>query len=328
MSLDKVAIVHNKLSENPTIDEIDVMSQVNVIQKALIELGYETEILPFSFEINSFISNLKKINPKFIFNLVESIENDGQLICIAPAIFDSLKIPYAGCTKEAIFLTSNKVITKKIMASYGIKTAEWVTIDDDEDNVFIEGARYIIKAVWEDASICLEEDSVVSPTSIEDLRRLIKERNIKHNIEFFAERYIHGRDLSTPVLAGKPLSTREVVFVGYTGDRVKVVGYKAKWEEETEEFKTSEMTFNFAPEDRELLDRVGILAKKCWDKFNLNGYARVDFRVDDNGDIYVLEINANSCLSPDSAFYDAIEIAGMTFTDAVKLIVEDMKYIY
>jgi D-alanine-D-alanine ligase len=323
-----VAIIHNKISDNPTIDEVDVLSQVKVVNNALQELGYKTEVLHFSLNIEETIKNIKEIKPDFIFNLVESIENDGQLICIAPAIFDYLKIPYTGCTKEAMFLTSNKVITKKIMASNGIKTPEWVTTDDEDDNVFIEEERYIIKAIWEDASICLEEDSVVSPASKEELIKLIKERNEKNNIEFFAERYIHGRDLSTPVLAGTPLSTREVRFVGYEGDRVKVVGYKAKWEEETEEFKTSIMAFDFEDHDREMLDEVSKLAALCWKKFNLKGYARIDFRVDEAGVIYVLEINANSCLSPDSAFYDAICIDGMTFNDAIKNIINDIKYIY
>lgn len=323
----KVSILFNKLTENPTIDELDVIEQVETIEKALKELGYESIRIPFSFNIDAVVSELKRIAPIFAVNLVEAIDNDGQLICFGPSILDYLKIPYTGCTKEAIFITSNKVLTKKIMAAQGVKTPEWVTLEPDSDNTFIDGERYILKAIWEDASICLEADSVVKPESIEHLRELIQNQNNRYKKEFFAERYIHGRDLSTSVLAGKSLSTREFIF-SEAEDEVRVVGYKAKWDEDSEEFKNSDVTSEFAPEDKDLVAKTLVLSEDLWKKLNLNGYARVDFRVDDNREIYVLEVNANPCISPDTAFVRALDASGITFTQAMKQIIDDMKIIY
>src|ERR1035437_9303146 len=117
---EKVVILHNKISDNPTKDELDVLDQVKVINGALDKLGYSVETVPFSFELIETMEKLKKINPKFVFNLFEGLENDGQLICLASTILDHLKIPYTGCTKEAMFITSNKVLTKKFMAANGI----------------------------------------------------------------------------------------------------------------------------------------------------------------------------------------------------------------
>lgn len=323
-----IVILHNKISENPTIDELDVLDQVKVVNNALIKLGYKTTTLDFSFDLNKVIRDIKAEKPKFVFNLVEGIDNDGQLITIAPAILDYLKIPYTGCTKESTFLTCNKVITKKMLAKSNIPTAEWVTVNDDKDNIFIKGEKYIIKAVWEDASIGLEEDSVVSVNSKEELVELIKKQNDKFKIEFFAERYLHGRDFSVPILAGKLLPTREMQFLDYPEDKVKVLGYKSKWEKDTEEYDKTEITFEFSDDDKELLEKIAQLAKKCWDEFSLNGYARIDFRTDENLNVYVLEINPNPCIAEDTAFALALEEAGIDYADAIKAIIDDMRVIY
>ena len=324
----KAVILYNKISDNPTIDELDVLEQMKMVKSSLLELGYNIEELPFSFDINESISKLRELKPDFVFNLVESINNDGQLICIAPSVLDHLKIPYTGCTKEATFLTSNKVITKKILSLHNIPTPEWVTVKNEDDNTFIKGERYIIKAVWEDASICLEDNSVVLPESVEHLIQLIKNQNNKHNIEFFAERYIHGRDFSTPLLAGKLLPSREMLFLNHSEEKVKVFGYKAKWEKDTDEYDNTEITFDFNENDKAMIDKIEKLSLECWKIFNLNGYARVDFRSDEAGNPYVLEINPNPCIAAETLFHEALLLANIDYTIAIKSIIEDINYIY
>lgn len=325
---DKVVVLHNKISENPTTDELDVLDQVKDVNEALIQLGYETAIVPFSFDLNEAISQIKAHNPKFVFNLVEGIDNDGQLITIAPSILDYLKIPYTGCTKESMFMTSNKVLTKKIMQSNGIPTAEWVTSDNEKDNVFLDGQRYIVKATWEDASIGLDEDAVVSPTSKEDLLNLIKAKNEKYKIEFFAERYIHGRDFTVSMVARKQMPVCEVTFFGYyDDDKVRVFDYNAKWVKDTPEYDNTDIEFEFEGLDS-VIAQMQKIAYDCWDIFNLKGYARVDFRVDEDGKPFVLEINPNPCISRGIMFDKMMQEGGVDYVDGIKAIIEDMKIIY
>ena len=80
-----------------------------------------------------------------------------------------------------------------------------------------------------------------------------------------------------------------------------------------------------AADDLELLDQLRDIALRCWDVFGLAGYARVDFRVDRGGNPYILEINANPCLSPDAGFAAAVARAGMGFDQAVARIVADAR---
>ncbi len=75
--------------------------------------------------------------------------------------------------------------------------------------------------------------------------------------------------------------------------------------------------FDFPPHDSPLLKRIGELAAACWDLFRVRGYTRVDFRVDPDGRPWILEVNANPCLSPDAGFAAALERAGISYDEAV-----------
>lgn len=327
---DKVVVLHNKISETPTTDELDVLEQVRDVNDALVQLGYETSIVEFSFDINDAIAKLKAINPKFVFNLVEGIDNDGQLISVAPTVLDYLKIPYAGCSKECMFITSNKVLTKKFLKSNSIPTAEWVTSEDEKDNEFVEGERYIVKALWEDASIGLDEDAVVSPKSKDDLLNIIRAKNNKYKIEFFAERYIHGRDFTISMLVGKQMPVCEIIFFGHYDKegQVKVFDYNAKWVKDTPEYDNTDIEFDFEGISQGTIAQMQKIAAECWDIFNLRGWARVDFRVDEQGNPFVLEINPNPCITRKIMFDNNLKQGGVDYVDAIQEIVNDIKNIY
>lgn len=325
----KVVVLHNKISDNPTKDELDVLDQVRDVNEALIQLGYKTVIVPFSFNLIEVINKIEEEKPDFVFNLVEGIDNDGQLITIAPAILDYLKIPYTGCTKESMFVTSNKVLTKKALKMNNIPTAEWVTSDNAKDNIFLDGERYIIKAVWEDASIGLDEDAVVSPTSKNNLLEMIKAKNEKYKIEFFAERYIHGRDFTISMLARDQMPVCEIVFMDYYADnKVRVFNYNAKWIKDTPEYDNTDIDFDFKEIPQSTIDEMQKIAYESWDIFHLNGYARVDFRVDEAGKPFVLEVNPNPCISRGIMFDKTLQEGQVNYTDAIKKIISDMKIIY
>lgn len=323
----KAVILHNKISENPTTEELDVLDQVKDVDETLIELGYETAIVPFSFNLEEAIHKIKSENPDFVFNLVESIENDGQLISFAPAILDHLKIPYVGCSKEAFFITSNKVLTKKFLKANNIPTAEWVTSENEADNIFLDNERYIVKAIWEDASIGLDEDAVVLPKSKDDLLNIIKNKNSKYKIDFFAERYIHGRDFTISLLPGKQSPVCEIIFFGHYDKegQVKVFDYNAKWIKDTPEYDNTDIDFEFQGIPEETISQMKKIADDCWKIFNLNGWARVDFRVDEQGKPFVLEINPNPCISKGIMFEKTFREGGINYQEVIREIINDIK---
>ena len=114
----------------------------------------------------------------------------------------------------------------------------------------------------------------------------------------------------------------EIDFSAFPPDKPRIVGHAAKWREDSFEFHHTPRRFDFPAEDEELLDRLRGLARSCWELFRLRGYARVDFRVDGDGQPWILEINTNPCLSPDAGFAAALERAGIAYDEAIRRIVQ------
>jgi len=187
--------------------------------------------------------------------------------------------------------------------------------------------NWIIKSLWEHASVGLESDSIVSKAPGNDFYRELSRRAPRLGGACFAEEYIHGREFNLSVLAGpagpQVLPPAEIIFEGYDTSRPLIVGYRAKWKEDSYEYNHTPRRFDFDSEDETLLAALKDLALQCWRVFGLGGYARVDFRVDNTGRPWILEINANPCISPDAGFAAAVNAAGIDFTQAVDRIIQD-----
>jgi D-alanine-D-alanine ligase len=141
-----------------------------------------------------------------------------------------------------------------------------------------------------------------------------------------AEVYIDGREFNLSLLAGEEgpevLPPAEIRFDAYPPGKIRVVGYRSKWEEGSFEFANTPRTFAFTGKDEPLLAHLKELALACWNLFDLAGYARVDFRVDHQGRPWILEVNTNPCLSPDAGFFAAARQAGLAFPQVIARIID------
>jgi D-alanine-D-alanine ligase len=91
-------------------------------------------------------------------NLTETLFGDGRLVHVAPAIFDHFGIPYTGCSSETIYITSHKILSKKLMIAYDIPTPGYVAFENVRNSdMAIPKKPYIIKSLWEHASYGLDE---------------------------------------------------------------------------------------------------------------------------------------------------------------------------
>jgi D-alanine-D-alanine ligase len=321
----KTVVLHGNVPESAGKDEQDVLIQAETICRSLSELGHLPVALPVSLDFKTVSDNLKIISPDFVFNIVESINGCGDLIHIAPAILDTLHLPYTGARTDAMYLTSNKVLAKKFLDAAGLPTPPLFTIDGNEKPV--SGCDYIVKAVWEHASVWMDDHSIIRVEDSRALRQAIRSQEMKLSMACFAEPFIEGREFNLSILAGKGgpevLPPAEIQFRNYPADKKKVVDYRSKWMEDSFEYHHTPRCFDFPEEDEALTRHLSELACRCWHLFNLRGYARIDFRVDDGGNAWILEVNTNPCLSPDGGFAAAVERAGMTFNEAIERIVHE-----
>ena len=133
---------------------------------------------------------------------LEGINGQGRLIHLSPALLDYLHSPYTGAPADAMYLTSNKLLAKSLLRDRGIPTPHWLADSALEEQDAFNGSAFIIKAVWEHASVGLDEDSIITPIDRKHLNREIAQRQHTWNREFFAERYIDGREFNLSLLAG------------------------------------------------------------------------------------------------------------------------------
>jgi len=303
------------------------MVQADLVAASLVELGFKTVRLLFSLDIKSFTENLRALAPVFLFNLVESVDGAGNLSHFAPFLLEHLKMKYSGCPAEAIYLTTNKLLAKKLLRLAGVNTPGWVSLNETVN--FKPGFQYIVKPVNEDASIGLEGDFLIKAEGPSDLREILAAKEKQTGKEFFAEEFIDGREFNLSILGqgGDPeiLPPAEIRFINYqeTG-RAKVVDYKAKWNEDSFEYQNTRRSFEFEKRDISALDEMKAIARICWGCFRLKGYARIDFRVDQNSKPWVLEVNANPCLTPGSGLMAAAEQADLNFTEVIRRIVKEI----
>jgi len=319
----KIMIMHGEVPADAPEDEKDVLVEVESVKEALLFLGHDVNICVVNFDMFAKPPSEWSFCPDLVFNLVESICGKGRYIHLTPSLLQYWGLPFTGAKMEAMFMTSNKIVAKQILQSKHIMTANWITAGFSHEERISCNFPYIVKSIWEHASIGLNDKSIYhDERKLKDQLDLL-ERNDPGN--WFAEKFIDGREFNISIIEknGTPhvLPISEIEFVDFAPDKPRIVGYRAKWDENSIEYKNTRRTFKTDPVDQELFEKLTDISLKCWNLFQLNGYARVDFRVNSKSLPYVLEVNANPCLSPDSGFIAACAKAGMRYPNVIEAIV-------
>ena len=316
-----VLILHDRVDDTARADERDALVQADLVAAVLGELGHTVVAAGVGLDLDEVARLIRRESPTVVFNLVESLAGHGQLAHVVPALLDSLGVPYTGNPTEAHFLTGGKVLAKQWLARHDVATPPWFTPDALTAGPRVPAGRYIIKSVWEHASLGLDDGALVDVTTAAELADALARRAPDLGGEAFAELYVDGREFNLALLAGADgpllLPPAEIDFVNYPPGKPRVVGYAAKWAEDSFEYRHTPRRFTFEGRDASLLVELARTARRCWDVCGLDGYARVDFRVDRAGRPWVLEVNTNPCLSPDAGFAAAAAEHGLSPADVV-----------
>ena len=317
----KVLILYNKLSKKPKDDEADVIEQVNLVTGALKKLNYEVDYLQLDLNLKSAILHIQKGNPYIIFNLVETIGNKGEFAFLATSVLNFVRIPYTGSPLIPMFHCSNKYLAKKELNSIGIKTPKGYTLD--ECHKLKPNKKYIIKPIWEEGSLELDEDCVFMGSDTGFIEG-IKKKSLQH---YFIEEFIEGREFNNSILYSpdgpEVLPLAEMTFVDYPDDKPKMMGYKSKWDDNSFEYTHTRRSFRLSKADEPLKNEMIAICKKCWIEMGFKGYVRIDFRVTKESVPLVIDINLNPCLSESGGFMAASKKRGLTFDKVISRVLED-----
>lgn len=321
----QIIVLTSSFAPRARADQSDNLAQVSMVVEILGQLGFEVSIISATLDLESLGKQLELLEPGLVFNLVEEIQGRGAYIHYPLGLLEEMNIPCTGNGHAAMVMTSSKLISKKIMLAHNVLTPQWLTLKDVQAGKSIKGPS-LIKSVWEHGSLGLTKKSVIRNFSqdkvLKQARRLMKE----FPGSWFVEKFIPGRELNVSILetdhGPQVLPVAEILFENRSDPFEEIVDYESKWEQESESALTSTRQFLSLHKESRIIRQVEDIALRCWEIFELSGYARVDFRVDSRNIPLVLEVNANPCLSSDAGFMAAALQSGLTSAETINTIIQ------
>jgi D-alanine-D-alanine ligase len=307
-------------------EEEDPANSTGAIAGALVEtlagLGWAAEHRKFDGDLNVLLADLRQHPPGFVFNLVESFLATDRLAFMATGIFETAGIAFAGSGSFGMMAGTDKIIAKRMLDRAGIATPSFA--EGPHWRGLEETRRYIVKAVAEHASLGLDGGAVVAGRAAVEARAAAYEA--QHKARVFAEEYIDGREFNVAMIemvdGPVVLPLAEMDFTGFPEDRPRIVDYAAKWKEDSAEYRFTNRRFIDEAAEAELAAKLKRTALEVWGLFDLGGWARVDFRIDDSGAPLVIDINVNPDVSHDAGLAAAAARAGISYRQLIELIVQ------
>lgn len=302
-------------NENIDLSERDFLNQIDNIKKILSKKYLSVDTLAVNSDIKSLIKKVNSYSPDVILNFVESVEGVSNLESYIAGFFDLLGIPYTGNNPISLGNCLIKSRTKQILDSYGIKTPRhfitklnWIPTPRE----LLLRYPMILKLAREDASIGISEFSVVS--NYESLKQRLQYLYSTYNQEVLIEEYIDGRELNVAILGDQLLPISEIRFDGLPEELPKIITYEAKWSPESIYYKHTTPRCP-APLEKKLKLKIEQMALAAYKALECRDYARVDIRLNNKNVPYVIEVNPNPDISPDSGFVRSAAAAGISYED-------------
>ncbi len=316
--MSRIVLLHNHLSEQPTYDQLEAFEGALIVASELKLLGHDVVMTPFSLNIPETIAAIRKADAQHIFNVVDDIAGDDSLHTIAPAVLESMGFHFTGASAGILTTTSDKLLTKKLLRMSGLPILGWVSMNEAVD--FTPGAAYIIKPVNHDASIGICEESVCVMDDLSSFRSHLKARREQTGWDYLGEPFIDGREFWVSLVnCGSKVEVfppAEIKFNGYNeGEAPRFITYRAKWERDSFEYNHLGARYDFTPQEAPLIEEMKNLALACWEALHLQGYVRLDFRVDAQGKPWIIDVNVNPYLPfHHGGLLDAAQHAGWDFS--------------
>lgn len=315
----KITILTGLMNEDPrSYDEV-----VGQVVSALKKKRHKVSVLGVREDLGKMVQGLNRRSPELVFNLLESFgEDTGGDVAVA-GVLDLLRLRYTGGGPGELFLRQDKGLAKKVLAFENILYPHFAVFGKDAD---LETAGQLrmplfVKPLRADASIGIDGDSLVRD-AISLMKRVVAIHE-KIGDSALVEEYIEGREFYVGVLGNRePLALPpiEMDFSGLPEGAPRILGSKAKWSPKSAEYKGTKSVLAEVPDEtRARLQKAAVDAYRA---LRVRDYGRVDLRLTETGDVYVIEVNANCYLEQGSEFAVAAAAAGMEYPDLIARIAE------
>jgi D-alanine-D-alanine ligase len=295
---------------------------VDHVHDALLQLGHDASILGVHGDLRKLIDGVQSSRPDLVFNVMESFGSTLFGAVGVAGLLDLLGVPHTGGGPGEYYLQEDKALTKKLLKYEDVLFPDFAVFAINADMETGGNLRMplIVKPLRMDSSIGIHAKSIVHSTK-ELMQRVTQIHRLPDSA--LAEEYIEGREFFVSVLGNarpQAFPLIEVDFSGLPNGSPRVLDSKAKWNPRSREYKGTKTVLADIPDQlRFQLQRVALDAYRA---LRVRDYGRIDLRMANTGEIYVIEVNASCYLERNSEFAKAAEAAGIEYPQLIQRIVD------
>lgn len=288
--------------------EYDVMS-------TLRGMGHEVEAIGVRADLRVIGQAIDERKPHITFNLLEEFDGMAVYDHNVVSYLELMRMPYTGCSPRGLMLAHDKSLSKKILSYHQIPTPAFVELPIGRA---IERPKrlafpLIVKSVSEEASLGISQASIVEDD--DKLRERVAFIHNKIGTAALVERYIEGRELYVGVLGNRHLQVLPVWELSMNkmpDEAWRIATERVKWSRKYQD-KYGITSGEAKDLPKGMAEKIQYLAKCVYRALGLRGYARIDFRLDQAGEVYVLEANPNPQITDGEDFAESAERADLPY---------------
>jgi len=293
----KVAVLYGGWSTERKIS----IASGKAVMRALKKLKFD--VVPIDLKKNG-VKKLFNLKVDFVFIALHGkFGEDGTI----QAMLELLDLPYSGSNALSSCIGMNKILTKKLLTFHKIPTPRWIEINTGGKEEIKLPFDYpvVVKPVSLGSTIGVSV--VYNYKSLSSAIGLAK----KYDDNVYIEEYIPGKEVTAGILGEEVLPLIEIIPL-----RGNFYTYKAKY--------TPGGAKHIIPAALEntTAEKIKKYAIEAFKAINCRGMARVDFRVDTDGNPWVLEINTIPGMTKLSLLPEAAKYAGIDFENLILKIIE------
>ena len=285
-----LALVHRHLIPPDTIEEgADITAapwrtEYDVVT-ALRGMGHEVQVLGVHDDLGELRRASTEWKPHIAFNLLEGFDDITIFDQNVVSHLELLKLSYTGCNPRGLLLARDKSLSKKLLAYHRIAVPEFEVFRAGRPIRRPKRLQFplMVKSLTQEASIGISQASVVD--SDEKLKERVTFIHESIGTAAIAEQYIEGRELYVGILGNQALQALpvwELFFTNMPEGARRIATDRVKWSVKYQK----KYGIDSGPAT-ELTDAVGQqiqhVCKRAYRALELSGYARIDLRMDDDG---------------------------------------------
>jgi len=323
----RIALVYNEPQKSScgAVGEYNaveaVLECVEAVQNALLELDFDVTRVPLVPPLEQAEKELRDLDTDLVFNLFEGFCDYPETEAVIPEILSETGVPFTGSPGPALRLALDKAKTKLILKTAGINTPDFQPLNPEILNTFQLDYPCIVKPRCSDASSGLSAESVVHDFSA--LERQVSRICHSFGGDALVAKFLPGREFNATIMGNSELTVLPVSEIVYSlpPGMPEILTFEAKWEDDSPYFEGTKPVCpaEIAGEEQQ---RIAETTTAVYRLLGCQGYARADMRLDDEGQLNVIEVNPNPDISPGTGAARQAKAAGMTYTQFIGKIVQ------